>query len=149
MVGLELLAADPAGDRPGAVLLGPDPERPGWLAAADDLEPLAGLPGGLLAVAVLSVLPLALALATEQSQAAEGVAIQPDGRPQVGQGVGVVGQGLLGQLDLGEADDRMRPLALGPGQAELAGASGSARPGSPPGSECQPPPCIGSWSATG
>jgi Nuclease-related domain len=121
VLGLEVLAADPAGDRPGRVLLGADPERPGWLAAAGHLEPLAGLPGGLLPVAVLTVLSLALALATEEPQAAEGVAVQPDRRPQVGEGVGVVGQGLLGELDLGEADHRMRPLAVWPGQAELAG----------------------------
>jgi hypothetical protein len=69
------VAADAAGDRPGGVLPGPDPERPGRLAAADDLEPLAGLPGRLLPLAVLTALPLALALATEQAQAAEGVAI--------------------------------------------------------------------------
>ena len=31
VLGLEVLAADPAGDRPGGVLLGPDPERPGRL----------------------------------------------------------------------------------------------------------------------
>ena len=118
VLGLEVLAADAAGDWPGGVLLGPDPERPGRLAAAGHLEPLAGLLSGLLPVAVLS---LTLALATEQPKAAEGVAIQPDGRPQVGQGVGVVGQGRLGEGDFGEADHRMGPLPLRPGQAELAG----------------------------
>jgi hypothetical protein len=66
---LEVLAADAAGDRPGGVLLGPDPERPGRLAAAGHLEPLAGLAGGLLPVAVLTLLTLALALATEEAQA--------------------------------------------------------------------------------
>jgi hypothetical protein len=73
VLGLEVLAADPAGDGPGGVLLGPDPERPGRLAAAGDLEPLAGLAGGLLAVAILpgfSALML-LSLAAEQTQAAE------------------------------------------------------------------------------
>jgi hypothetical protein len=39
----------------------------------------------------------------------------------MGQGVGVVGHGLLGEGDLGEADHRMGPLAIWPGQAELAG----------------------------
>src|SRR4029453_564241 len=34
-----------------------DPERPGWLAAAGDLEPLAGLADELLAVAPLAGLP--------------------------------------------------------------------------------------------
>jgi hypothetical protein len=87
VLGLEVLAADPAGDGPGGVLLGPDPERPGRLAAAGDLEPLAGLAGRLLAVAVLAILALAVALAAEEAEAAEDVAIQPDGRPQVGQGV--------------------------------------------------------------
>jgi hypothetical protein len=85
---LEVLAADAAGDRPGGVLLGPDPERPWRLAATGDLEPLAGLAGGLLPVAVLTVLVLPLALAAERAQAAEGVAVQPDGRPQVGEGIG-------------------------------------------------------------
>ena len=33
----------------------------------------------------------------------------------------MVGQSLLGQPDIGEADHRMRPLPLRPGQAELAG----------------------------
>jgi hypothetical protein len=125
VLSLEVLAADPADDRSWGVLLGADPERPWRLAAAGDLEPLAGLAGGLLPVAVLTglptVSPLALALAAEQAQAAEGVAVQADGRAQVGQGVGVVGQGRLGQLHLGEADHRMRPLALWPGQARLAG----------------------------
>jgi hypothetical protein len=78
-----------------------------------------------LPVAVLTglsaLLPLALALAAKQPEAAEGVAIQPDGRAQIREGVGLVGQGLLGQLDLGEADHRMRPLPVWPGQAELAG----------------------------
>jgi hypothetical protein len=41
--------------------------------------------------------------------------------PQIRQGVGVVGQSLLGQPDLGEADHRMGPLAVRPGQAKLAG----------------------------
>ena len=41
VLGLEVLAADPAGDWPGSVLLGPDPERPARLAAASDLDPLA------------------------------------------------------------------------------------------------------------
>jgi hypothetical protein len=58
------------------------------VAAAGDLEPLAGLAGRLLPVAVLTVLVLPLALAAEQAQAAEGVAVQPDGRPQVGESVG-------------------------------------------------------------
>jgi hypothetical protein len=115
------LAADPAGDRPRGVLLGPDPERPGRLAAAGHLEPLAGLAGRRLPVAVLTVLLLIIALAAEQPQAAEGVAIQPDGGTQLRQGVGVVGQGRLGEDDLGEADHRVRPLAVWPGQAELAG----------------------------
>jgi hypothetical protein len=87
------------------------------------LKPLAGLAGWLLAVAILpgfSALKLHT-LAADQAQATEGIAVQPDGRPQIGQGVGVVGRGLLGQLDLGEADYRMGPLTLCPGQAELAG----------------------------
>src|SRR4029450_6301089 len=120
VLGLEVLAADPAGDRPGRVLLGADPERPGRLAAAGHLKPLARLAGRLLPIAVLT-LSLTAALATEHAQAAEGVAVQPDRRAQVGEGVGVVGQGLFGEGDLGEADDRMGPLALGPGQAEFAG----------------------------
>jgi hypothetical protein len=62
VLGLEGLAADAAGDRPRRVLLGADPEPPGRLAAAGDLEPLAGLAGGLLPVAVLSI---ALALAAK------------------------------------------------------------------------------------
>jgi hypothetical protein len=61
------------------------------------------------------------ALAAEQPEAAEGVAVQPDRRLQVGQGVGVAGHRLLGQLDLGEADHRMGPLPVWPGKAELAG----------------------------
>ena len=96
VLGLEVLAADPAGDWPGGILLGPDPERPGRLAAAGDLEPLAGLAGGLLAVAVLTALLLALALAAEQTQAAEGVAVQPDGRPQKGQARSVLAVPLVG-----------------------------------------------------
>ena len=82
LLGLEVLAADSAGDRPGRVLLGADPERPGRLAAAGDLEPLEGLAGGLLPVAVLTCLSasLPLALATEQTKGAEGVAVWPDGR---------------------------------------------------------------------
>jgi hypothetical protein len=52
-----------------------DPERSWGLAAAGDLEPLAFLAGRLLPVAVLAglptVLPVALALATEQPQVAE------------------------------------------------------------------------------
>jgi hypothetical protein len=75
------LAADAAGDRPRGVLLGPDPERPWRLAAAGDLEPLAGLAGRLLPVAVLTLLSFTLALATEEADAAERVAVQPDGRP--------------------------------------------------------------------
>jgi hypothetical protein len=78
------------------------------VAAARDLEPLARLAGRLLAVAVptgLSALML-LALVAEQPQAVEGVA--------------VVGQSLLAQLDLGEANHRMRPLPCG-----------QARPSSP------------------
>jgi hypothetical protein len=98
VLGLEVLAADPAGDRPESVLLGPDPERPGWLAAAGDLEPLAGLAGGLLAIAVLPIPALVMALAAEQAQAAEGVAVQPNGCAQIGEGVGIGSQGLLGQL---------------------------------------------------
>jgi hypothetical protein len=121
VLGLEVLAADPAGDRPRRVLLGPDPERPGRLAAAGDLEPLAGLAGRLLPIAVLTRLSFPVALATDQAEAAEGVAVQPDGRPQIRQSVGVVGHSLLGEGDLGEADHRMRPLAVWPGQAELAG----------------------------
>jgi hypothetical protein len=74
VLGLEVLAADAAGDRSGGVLLGPDPERPRRLAATGHLEPLAGL-AGLLALAVL--VALLLALASEQPQAAEGVAVQP------------------------------------------------------------------------
>jgi hypothetical protein len=35
-------------------------------------------------------------------------------RAQVGEGVGGVGHGLPGELDVGEADHRMRPLPLGP-----------------------------------
>jgi hypothetical protein len=35
------------------------------------------------------------------------------------------------------------------GSSGCAGASGSARPASPPGSTSPPPPSIGSWSATG
>jgi hypothetical protein len=62
-----------------------------------------------------------VALAAEEAEAAEGVAVQPDRRPKVGKDIGVVGQGLLGQLDVGETDDRMGPLAVWPGQAELAG----------------------------
>jgi hypothetical protein len=85
VLGLEFLAADAASDRARGVLLGPDPEGPGWLAVAGDLEPLAGLASGLLPVAVLALLALTVTLATEQSQAAEGVAVQPDGRPQIGQ----------------------------------------------------------------
>ena len=57
----------------------------------------------------------------EQPEAAEGVAVQPDGRAQIREGVGIVGQGLLGQLHLGEANHRMGPLAVRPAQAELAG----------------------------
>ena len=102
------------------VLLGPDPERPWRLAAAGNLEPLAGLAGRLLAVAILTSLALALALAAEQPQAAEGVAVQPDRRPEIGQGVRVVGQGLLGEGDLGEADDRVGRCPCG-----------QARPSSP------------------
>jgi hypothetical protein len=60
-------------------------------------------------------------LAAEEAEATEGVAVQPDGRPQIGQGVGVVSQGRLGKGDLGEADHQMGPLSLGPGEAELAG----------------------------
>jgi hypothetical protein len=71
VLGLEVLAADPAGDRPGSVLLGADPERPWRLAAAGDLEQLASLTGRLLAVAVLL---LALASAADQAEAAEDVA---------------------------------------------------------------------------
>jgi hypothetical protein len=89
---LEVLAADSVGDRPRGVLLGADPERPWRLAAAGDLEPLAGLAGGLLPVAVLTSLPTILALAAEQAQAAEGVAVQPDRCAQAGEGVGVVGK---------------------------------------------------------
>jgi hypothetical protein len=85
VIGLEVLAADPAGDRPRRVLLGPEPERPGRLAATGHLEPLAGLAGRLPAIAVLAALLLALALAAEQPRAAEGVAVQPDGRPQIGE----------------------------------------------------------------
>src|SRR4029453_4007456 len=70
---------------------------------------------------------LPLVLAAEQAQAAEGVAIQPDRRPQIGQGVGVVGQSLVGQLDLGEADHRMGPLAVWPDQAELASEGMNSR----------------------
>jgi hypothetical protein len=104
----------------GGVLLGPDPERPGWLATAGDLEPLPGLAGRRLPVAVLT---LVLALAAEQTEAAEGVAVQPDGRPEIRHGVGIVGYGLLGQLHVGEADHWMRPLAVWPGQDQLAGES--------------------------
>jgi hypothetical protein len=75
VLGLEVLAADAAGDRPGGVLLGPDPERPRRLAATGHLEPLASLAGRLWPVAVLPA--LLLALASEQPQAAEGVAVQP------------------------------------------------------------------------
>ena len=98
VLGLEVLAADPAGDRPGRVLLDPDPERPGWLAAAGHLEPLASLAGGGLAVAVLTGRSALLppALATEQAQAAEGVAVQPDGRPQKGQARSVLAVPLVG-----------------------------------------------------
>ena len=73
VLGPEVPAADAAGDRPRAVLLSPDPERPGRLATAGNLEPLADLAGRLLVIAILTVLPLALALAAEQPQAAEGV----------------------------------------------------------------------------
>jgi hypothetical protein len=41
------------------------------------------LAGGLLAVDVLTLLALALALAAEEAEAAEGVAVQPDGRAQI------------------------------------------------------------------
>jgi hypothetical protein len=102
-------------DDPDGLLAGTGADRP---VVAVRVQATAG---GLLPVAVLTVLSLALALATEEPQAAEGVAVQPDRRPQVGEGVGVVGQDLLGELDLGEADHRMRPLAVWPGQAELAG----------------------------
>ena len=78
---------------PGGVLLGPDPERPGRLAATGHLEPLASLAGRLLPIAVLPLLSFTVALAAEEAEAAEGVAVQPDGRPQIGQGVGVVSQG--------------------------------------------------------
>jgi hypothetical protein len=94
----------------------------GAAGSRSHLEPLARLAGGRLPVAVLTGLSLLpRALAAEQAQAAEGVAVQPDRRIQIGQGVGIVGQGLLGQGDLGEADHWMGPLALGPGQTELAG----------------------------
>lgn len=59
--GLEVLAADAAADGPGAVLLSADPERAGRLAAVGHLEPLAGLAGRLLPVAVLTLLVLVLA----------------------------------------------------------------------------------------
>jgi hypothetical protein len=118
---LEVLAADPAGDRPRGCTASADPERPGRLAAAGDLEPLARLAGRLLPIAVLPALPLVLSLTAEEAQAAEGVAVQPDGRPQIRQDVGVVAHGLLGEDDIGEADHRMRPLAVWPGQAELGG----------------------------
>jgi hypothetical protein len=61
VLGLEVLAAEPAGDRPRGVLLSPDPERPGRLAATGHLEPLAGLAGRLLPVAILTALPLSVA----------------------------------------------------------------------------------------
>jgi hypothetical protein len=54
VLGLEVLTADAAGDRARGVLLGADPKWPGWLAAAGDLEPLAGLADRLLPVAVLT-----------------------------------------------------------------------------------------------
>jgi hypothetical protein len=66
VLGVEVLAADPADDRPGSVLLGPDPERPGRLAAAGDLEPLAGLAGGLPPVSVLTLVSFTVALAAER-----------------------------------------------------------------------------------
>jgi hypothetical protein len=81
VLGLEVLAADAAGDRPGRVLPGPDPERPWRLAAAGGLEPLAGLPGRLSPVAVL---PLALAVRLSPSrwgQSATSPAIAPRGQP--------------------------------------------------------------------
>ena len=62
VLGLEVLAADAGRDGPGGVLLGPDPERPGRLAAAGHLEPLAGLAGRRLPFAVLAALLLALTL---------------------------------------------------------------------------------------
>jgi hypothetical protein len=102
-------------DDPDGLLAGTGADRP---VVAVRVQATAG---GLLPVAVLTVLSLALALATEEPQAAEGVAVQPDRRPQVGEGVGVVGQGLLGELDLGEADHRMRPLAVWPGRARRPG----------------------------
>ena len=38
------------------------------------------------------------------------------------------------------------PPASSSASSDCAGASGSARPGSPPGSGGRPPPCIGCWS---
>jgi hypothetical protein len=74
-----------------------------------------------------------LTLPAEEAQAAEGVAVQPDGCAQVRQGVAVVGQGLLDEGHLGEADHRMGPLALRPGQAEF-----SMRPAVPVYWRCTP-----------
>jgi hypothetical protein len=62
----------------------------------------------------------ALALAVEQAQAAEGVAVQPDGRTQIRHGVGVVGHGLLGQIGLRRGRSP-GPLALRPGQVRRRG----------------------------
>jgi transposase-like protein len=42
-----------------------------------------------------------------------------------------------------------RPPSWNNASSGCAGASGSARHGSPPGSVCPPPPSIGCWSATG
>jgi hypothetical protein len=72
----------------------------------------------------------------------------------MGQGVGVVGQGLLGQLDLREADHWMRPVALWPGQASWPARATNSRllwylprrHGYPPGSDLTPQPSI-VWGA--
>jgi hypothetical protein len=68
-----------------AILLAPCLERPRRLAATGHLELLTGLAGGLLSVAVVTSLALPLALAAEQAQAAEGVAVQPDRRTEMRQ----------------------------------------------------------------
>jgi hypothetical protein len=57
----------------------------GCPAATGHLAPLTGLAGRRLAVAVLPALLLAVAVAAEQPQAAESVAVKPDGRPRIDQ----------------------------------------------------------------
>src|SRR6266516_1014893 len=125
VLGVELAVADAAQDRPALGLPGRDPDGALGIAVTDQLGAVERLaPTVAVGVAVALVLAagagVGLALAG-QAETAEGVQVQGDRAVEVADRLGVDLAGVVGELDVGEAVDRVDLGVGGPLQAQLGG----------------------------